>query len=195
MRRLSIILCAIAAAFGDGACGDAEQVKRPSEELLATALNTREQAIRAALEGLERAEDLWIGDFIAILAAMRASEGVGLLTERIDVLARGWSPQVCRFECESEWYYPAARALVSIGDPSIPAVRELLLHSEDPTRRRLGVWVMVRVLGKDTATCLARQREAEAEEAVRALAEKTRHEIETFQPRYGLPEEISRDLQ
>lgn len=64
MKRLSVVLSAIAAAPCDGACSDTQQVTKFSEELLLTAVDVRKQAIRTALDGIERVEELWVGDFI-----------------------------------------------------------------------------------------------------------------------------------
>jgi len=120
---------------------------------------------------------------IYLIGRYRLSDGVNELIKRLDFdsgarPARGPEPL---------WeQYPAVEALITIGQPSVPAVKELLATDPNDLRRSLAVKVLRYVEGPDVADFILRNAQAnetdaarnanlsEARQRLRRLVEETR---------------------
>jgi hypothetical protein len=119
----------------------------------ARASSTRGELLVEARQKLLSPKGEEVLDAIKTLGALGGAEEVDLLARRIDYLASDLSPRICRFECETETAFEAAVALAAIGAPSVRATEEILSKDEDAKKRRLALWVLVNVLGKEVAEC------------------------------------------
>lgn len=86
---------------------------------------------------------------IEALGSLRAEEAIVPLIRHLE-----FSPVGFRTEerIPSEWYYPAAKALVEIGKGVVvPLVTDLRREGANDLRKQLGAWVVLQVLGRSRA--------------------------------------------
>lgn len=143
-------------------------------------LETARAALLArALRTFASQDDQEIAAAMEVLGNLRGPEAIEALSKKIDFLPRSSELRICRFECDTESYFPAAVALVSIGHPSAAAMRDLLLSAEDPKKRRLAMWVLIQSLGRTQAECETESWKRDVE----GLAESSRRRRLYFQTR------------
>jgi hypothetical protein len=85
---------------------------------------------------------------IKLLEKYRAKEAVEILAKIIEYIPE-------RYESDEklsiEWFHPAARALVEIGQPSIPEMMEIIKKSKSKKQRDLATWVIWKIEDTDQA--------------------------------------------
>ncbi len=101
---------------------------------------------------------------IYLIGRYRLSDGVDQLIQHID-FDSGATPSRGP---EPLWeQYPAVEALITIGQPSVPAVMDLLASDRNHLRRDLAVKVLRYVEGPDVADFLLRNSQAKEKDAQR----------------------------
>lgn len=87
---------------------------------------------------------------ILLLGEMRSPEAVYALTKLLTFLPDTRSAMPTPRE-EYEYYFPAAEALAAIGQPAVSQMVNAISTSDDAKVRRLAVWVLIKIGGKDQA--------------------------------------------
>jgi hypothetical protein len=110
----------------------------------------REQTIKALIELVEADPpplhaDLQIPLLIELLGEYRAVEGANMLVKRIDYSPPGLRDR----ELHPLNKYPAAKALVSIGSASFPAINRRLAHPVTDRQLAILAWVIYLIDGEE----------------------------------------------
>jgi hypothetical protein len=88
---------------------------------------------------------------ILALGVLRASEAAPILIKYIKVRNTGFDPNVSDEKVSLDWHFPALRALIQIGEPSIRYLRQAIARAEDDITIQLAVVGIIRIEGRELA--------------------------------------------
>jgi hypothetical protein len=90
-------------------------------------------------------------EHLAILALgiLRASEAAPILIKYINVRDTGFNPNISHEIVPIEANFPALRALIEIGEPSIRYLRQRIAAAQDDTTLQLAVVGIIRIAGRE----------------------------------------------
>lgn len=88
---------------------------------------------------------------ILLLGELRASEAAPILIRYIKVRDAAFDSRVSEDKRPLDAHFPALRALIQIGEPSIPYLLDAIAFARDPLTVQLAVIGVTRIAGPDTA--------------------------------------------
>lgn len=88
---------------------------------------------------------------ILALGVLRASEAAPILIKYIKVRKTGFNPNVSDEKVPLDTHFPALRALIEIGEPSIRYLRQAIAMAEDGITIQLAVVGIIRIKGRELA--------------------------------------------
>lgn len=118
---------------------------------------------------------------VMALGELRATQAVWLLSENLTYI---YPNVVCSTEIRDyEAYFPCAESLRLIGEPAIVPMMNIISSSDDALRRRLAIWVIMEIEGKDQAVCrIDRAAAEEAAGTVKARLKTASDYIRSYKP-------------
>jgi hypothetical protein len=92
-------------------------------------------------------------EHLAILAlgVLRASEAAPIMIKYIKVQDTGFNPRISNEVVSLDAHFPALRALIEIGEPSIRYLRQAIAIAQDDITIQLAVVGIIRIEGRELA--------------------------------------------